>query len=180
MTVIHSVLYLKHIKTMKHKTYEIVLLGMLGAIAYVGQVALSFLPNIEVVSVLFLVYTKVFRKKALFPIYVFVLLEGVFWGFGSWWIMYLYVWTVLWGITMLFSKNDLPLFWAVINGAFGLSFGAMCSVTQGVLYGIGSGFAYFISGIPYDILHCVGNFFTALFLYKPLTFLLTKAKKACK
>ena len=52
---------------MKYKTFEIVLLGMLGAIAYVGQVALSFLPNIEVVSVLFLVYTKIFGKKSSFP-----------------------------------------------------------------------------------------------------------------
>ena len=65
---------------MKYTTFEIVILGMLGAIACVCQVALSFLPNIEVVSILFIVYTKVFGKKALFPIYVFVLLEGIFWG----------------------------------------------------------------------------------------------------
>ncbi len=162
---------------MKYKTIEIVLLGMLGAIAYVGQIALSFLPNIEVVSILFLVYTKVFGKKALFPIYVFVLLEGIFWGFGSWWIMYLYVWAVLWGITMLLRSNDSAAFWAVINGAFGLVFGALCSITQGALFGIGSGFAYFISGIPFDIVHCIGNFFTALFLYKPLTILLSKVRK---
>ena len=162
---------------MKYKTFEIVLLGMLGAIAYVGQVALSFLPNIEVVSVLFLVYTKIFGKKALFPIYVFVLLEGIFWGFGSWWIMYLYVWAVLWGITMLLRRNDSAVFWAVINGAFGLVFGALCSITQVVMFGIGSGFAYFISGIPFDIVHCIGNFLTALFLYKPLTILLSKVMK---
>ena len=162
---------------MKYKTFEIVLLGMLGAIAYVGQVALSFLPNIEVVSVLFLVYTKIFGKKALFPIYVFVLLEGIFWGFGSWWIMYLYVWAVLWGITMLLRRNDSAVFWAVINGAFGLVFGALCSISQGVMFGIGSGFAYFISGIPFDIVHCIGNFLTALFLYKPLTILLSKVMK---
>ena len=162
---------------MKYKTFEIVLLGMLGAIAYVGQVALSFLPNIEVVSILFLVYTKIFGKKALFPIYVFVLLEGIFWGFGSWWIMYLYVWAVLWGITMLLRRNDPAVFWAVINGAFGLVFGALCSITQGVMFGIGSGFAYFISGIPFDIVHCIGNFLTALFLYKPLTILLSKVMK---
>lgn len=162
---------------MKYKTFEIVLLGMLGAIAYVGQIALSFLPNIEVVSVLFLVYTKIFGKKALFPIYVFVLLEGIFWGFGSWWIMYLYVWAVLWGITMLLRRNDSAVFWAVINGAFGLVFGALCSITQGVMFGIGSGFAYFISGIPFDIVHCIGNLLTALFLYKPLTILLSKVMK---
>lgn len=162
---------------MKYKTFEIVLLGMLGAIAYVGQVALSFLPNIEVVSILFIVYTKTFGKKALFPIYVFVLLEGIFWGFGSWWIMYLYIWAILWGITMLFRRNDSPVLWAVINGAYGLCFGALCSITQAALFGIGSGFAYFISGIPFDIVHCIGNFFTALFLYKPLTFLLSKVRK---
>ena len=162
---------------MKYKTFEIVLLGMLGAIAYVGQVALSFLPNIEVVSILFLVYTKIFGKKALFPIYVFVLLEGIFWGFGSWWIMYLYVWAVLWGITMLLRRNDSAVFWAVINGAFGLVFGALCSITQGVMFGIGSGFAYFISGISFDIVYCIGNFLTALFLYKPLTILLSKVMK---
>lgn len=162
---------------MKHKTLEIVLFGMLGAIAYVSQIALSFLPNIEVVSVLFLVYTRTFGRKALFPIYVFVLLEGIFYGFGSWWIMYLYVWAVLFGLTMLFRKNDSFLFWAILCGAFGLCFGALCAVTQGVMFGIGSGFAYFINGIPFDIAHCIGNFFTTLALYKPLTFLLGKVKK---
>ena len=162
---------------MKYKTFEIVLLGMLGAIAFVCQVSLIFLPNIEVVSILFIVYTRTFGQKALFPIYVFVLLEGIFWGFGSWWIMYLYIWTILWGISMIFHRNDSSIAWAVINGAYGLCFGALCSITQGILFGIGSGFAYFISGIPFDIVHCIGNFFTALFLYKPLTILLSKVRK---
>ena len=162
---------------MKYKTFEIVLLGMLGAIAHVCQVSLSFLPNIEVVCILFIVYTRTFGRKALFPIYVFVLLEGIFWGFGSWWIMYLYIWTILWGISMIFRRNDSSIAWAVINGTYGLCFGALCSITQGILFGIGSGFAYFISGIPFDIVHCIGNFFTALFLYKPLTILLSKVRK---
>lgn len=48
---------------MKYTTFEIVILGMLGAIACVCQVALSFLPNVEVVSILFIVYTKVFGKR---------------------------------------------------------------------------------------------------------------------
>ena len=162
---------------MKYKTFEIVLLGMLGAIAFVCQVSLIFLPNIEVVSILFIVYTRTFGKKALFPIYVFVLLEGIFWGFGSWWIMYLYIWTILWGISMIFHRNDSSIAWAVINGGYGLCIRALCSITQGILFGIGSGFAYFISGIPFDIVHCIGNFFTALFLYKPLTILLSKVRK---
>ena len=91
--------------------------------------------------------------------------------------MYLYIWTIPWGISMIFHRNDSSIAWAVINGAYGLCFGALCSITQGILFGIGSGFAYFISGIPFDIVHCIGNFFTALFLYKPLTILLSKVRK---
>lgn len=149
---------------------------MLGAIAFASQVALSFLPNIEIVSILFLVYTQVLGKKALFPIYTFVGLEIVYWGFNTWCIMYLYVWAVLFLITLLFRKNTSVIIWAVINGAFGLCFGALCSLTHAAFFGIPSGFAYFISGIPFDIIHCVGNFVTALVLYVPLHYALTKIK----
>ncbi len=153
-------------------------MGFLGAIAYISQIALSCLPNIEIVSILFLVYTKVFGKKALFPIYLFVMLEGLLHGFSSWWFMYLYVWAVLFAITMLFHKNNSIIIWAIINGAFGLCFGALCSILWSVMYGIGSGFAYFISGIPYDIPHCIGNFVTALVLYQPLYAILSKVKNS--
>lgn len=116
-------------------------------------------------------------KKALFPIYVFVLLEGIFWGFGSWWIMYLYIWAILWSITMLCRRNDSSITWAIINGAYGLCFGALCSITQGVMFGIGSGFAYFISGIPFDIAHCIGNFLQHCFCISLLQFCSQKQGK---
>ena len=43
-------------------------MALLGTVLFVGQVALAFLPNIEVVSVLVLVYTLNFGRKALFHI----------------------------------------------------------------------------------------------------------------
>lgn len=158
---------------MKLKTFDIVLMGFLGAIAYISQLVLSYLPNIEIVSILFLVYTKVYGKRALFSIYIFVILEGLLHGFGSWWFMYLYVWAVLFIIVMIFRKNNSMIVWSIINAAFGLSFGALCSISWSLMYGIGSGFAYFISGIPFDITHCIGNFISALVLYKPLCTILT-------
>ena len=163
-------------KSNRLSTFEIVLLGFLGALAYVLQATLAFLPNIEIVSLLFLIYTKIFGKKALFSIYVFVLLEGLLYGFGSWWFMYLYVWTVLFIFVMIFRKNDSPVIWAIINGVFGLLFGTLCSILWTLMYGIGSGVAYFISGIPFDIIHCISNFFITLILYKPLSTLLFSAK----
>ena len=45
------------------KTREIVIYGILSAVLLAAQVSLGFLPNIEIVTLLILVYTLVFRKK---------------------------------------------------------------------------------------------------------------------
>lgn len=57
------------------KTREIVTMGILSAILLAAQVSLGFLPNIELVTLLLIVYTLVLKKKVFFVIYVFVLLE---------------------------------------------------------------------------------------------------------
>lgn len=158
------------------KAKELTAMALLGAILYVGQVALSFLPNIEVVSVLVLVYTLVFGRKALLPIYTFVFLEGVTYGFGLWWVMYLYVWAVLYLITRLLRHNDSALIWAVVCGAYGLFFGAMCAVPYLFAGGIGAALSWWMSGIPFDIFHCIGNFAVTLVLYRPLTAVLRKVR----
>lgn len=158
------------------KAKELTVMALLGALLYVGQVALAFLPNIEVVSVLVLVYTLVFDRKALLPIYTFVLLEGVTYGFGLWWIMYLYVWAVLYLIAQLLHRNDSALIWAVVCGAYGLAFGALCAIPYLFAGGIGAALSWWMSGIPFDILHCIGNFAVTLVLYRPLTAVLRKVK----
>lgn len=159
------------------KVKELTVMALLGAILYVGQVALAFLPNIEVVSILVLVYTLTFGRKALLPIYVFVLLEGVTYGFGLWWTMYLYVWTVLYLVVRLMRKNDSVLVWAVVNGAYGLSFGALCAIPYLITGGIGTAAAWWIQGIPFDMMHCAGNFATALVLYRSLMSILKYSKR---
>jgi energy-coupling factor transport system substrate-specific component len=150
------------------KAKELTTMALLGAILYIGQICLAFLPNIEVVSILIIVYTLIWQRKALLPIYVFVLLEGVTYGFGLSWIMYLYVWAILYLVVRLARKNDSVLIWAVVNGAYGLSFGALCAIPYLAAGGIGTAFAWWTSGLLFDIFHCVGNFVTALVLFRPL------------
>ena len=53
---------------------------------------MELLPNIHLLGMLTMVYTIVFRIKALIPIYVYVFLNGIFAGFSPWWIPYLYIW----------------------------------------------------------------------------------------
>ena len=77
------------------KTKDLAVMGVMAAIVFISQVALSFLPNIELVTLLFILYTLVIGRKVFGVVYAFVFLEGITYGFGLWWINYLYVWTVL-------------------------------------------------------------------------------------
>ena len=147
---------------------EIAVLAIATTLLLVIQVGLALLPNIELVSLLIIIYSLIFRKKTLYIIYVFAVLEGLIYGFGIWWVTYLYVWTILFIIVRIFHKNEQPLFWAIIGGFYGLAFGALCAIPTIIAGGIGAGVAWWVSGIPYDILHGVGNFVTILILFKPL------------
>ena len=65
--------------------HELLLMGILTALLFIGQVFLAFLPNIEIVSFLIILYTLVFGRKVFLMIYTFILLEGILYGFGLWW-----------------------------------------------------------------------------------------------
>lgn len=152
----------------RKKTWELVTMGLLAAIVFVVQVALGFLPNIELVTLLFIVYTLVLGKRVFLIIYVFVFLEGFFYGFGIWWINYLYVWTIEALITLALRKQTSVLFWSVMSGIYGFTFGAWCAIPYFFIGGPSAAFSYWISGIPYSVLNCVGNIVICLVLFKPL------------
>ena len=70
-----------------------------------------------------------------------------------------------------------PLGWAVLSGGFGLLFGALCTPVCLVTGGPAFALSWWLSGIPFDLLHCGGNFALALFLFKPLRRLLERLKE---
>lgn len=157
---------------------ELVSMGFLSAILLIGQVGMSYLPNIEIVSLLIYIYTQVYRKKVFFIIYVFVFLEGCIYGFGLWWFGYLYIWSVL-ALIVLWSgrQQTSVIMTAVILGAYGLSFGMLYALPYFVAGGWAAGFSYWVSGIPFDLLHCAGNVAVSLICYRPLRTLLGKLKR---
>lgn len=161
-------------KKQSDKTQQLVTMAVLSAILLVGQLGMAFLPNIEPVSTLIILYTLTYKKQVFPIIYAFVLLEGIIFGFGIWWVSYLYIWSILALITLLFRKMDSALLWAVISGAFGLLFGALCAIPYLISGGLYAAFSYWSAGIPYDVLHCIGNFGLTLILYNPLLHLLKR------
>ena len=149
-------------------------MGLLSSILLIGQVGMAFLPNIEPVTTLLILYTLTYKKHVFYIIYTFVLLEGIIYGFGIWWVSYLYIWSILALIVLALQKIDSAILWAIISGVYGLSFGVLCAVPYLISGGPGAAFAYWTSGIPYDITHCIGNFVLTLILYKPLLHILKR------
>jgi len=156
---------------------ETVLFGMLGALTFALQVAMAPLPNIEPVSLLVMLFAVTFGWKSLYCIYTFVAMEILFHGIGLWNINYLYIWTILAVAAILLRKMEPALGWALVSGVFGLAFGALCGIVDVFIGGFGYAAAKWVSGIPFDLLHCGGNFAMALILWKPLRLLLDKLKK---
>ena len=146
---------------------ELVLFALLGTVMFAGKMAMAGLPNIEPVSLLVILYTLAFGRKALWSIYLYVALECVVWGLNTWSISYLYVWFLLYLASRLLRKMDSPLGWAVVSGSFGLFFGLLCAPVQLCIGGWTYAVSWWISGIPFDLAHCGGNFAMALLLYRP-------------
>ena len=143
------------------KVREIAVFSMLGAMMYASKLLMDVLPNIHLIGVFIVALTMVYRKKALYPIYIFVLITGLLGGFATWWVPYLYIWAVLWGAVMLLPKT-LPKKWAPIiymaaSGLHGLLYGVLYAPAQAVLFGLSfeGMIAWILSGLPFDAIHGV-------------------------
>ena len=156
---------------------EICLFGILGALTFAAKYVMSWMPNIEPVSLMVMLFAVTFGIKALFPVYLYVLLEILFYGLGTWNFCYLYVWAVLAVLALAMQKMAHPLGWAILSGIFGLFFGALCGIVDIFIGGFGYALSKWVSGIPFDLAHCAGNFVIALLLFAPMRTLLEKLYK---
>ena len=159
------------------KIFELVLFSMLGALMLASDLAMEALPNIHVVGMLTVTFTAVFRSRALIPLYVYVFLTGLIFGFSFWWLAYLYAWLPLWGAAMLVPKSAprvvKGVIYPIINLCHGLLFGALNAPLYAIAYGMGFDgmLAWIASGLGFDLLHAAGNFAFG-FLILPLSELL--------
>jgi len=168
---------------MKLSTREVTIFGMLGALMYASKIIMEVAPNIHLLGVFTIALTVVYRKKALYPIYTYVLLNGLLSGFATWWIPYLYLWTVLWSITMLIPqtmpKIIKPLVYMSINAVHGFLFGILYAPAQAILYGLNlkSMLAWIAAGLPFDFIHGISNFFCGM-LIVPIIKILLKLERS--
>lgn len=155
---------------------------MLGTIMFLSKLVMEMLPNIHLVGTLIAVYTIVYRKKALIPIYVYVLLVGVYGGFSLWWMPYIYIWAVLWGVFMLLPKKVGPrvafFLYPTVTALHGLLYGTLYAPAQAIMFNLNfkQTLVWIGAGLPFDLLHAFGNLALG-FLILPLSRLLTKLSR---
>lgn len=162
---------------MKLTVRETAVFGMLGALMYASKVLMEVAPNVHLLGVFTIAITVVYRKKALYPIYTYILLNGLFSGFATWWIPYLYLWAILWGVTMLLPQNMpkkvKPIVYMIVNAGHGFLYGTLYAPAQAVLFGLNfeKMIAWIVAGLPWDFVHGVSNFICGLLIVPVITVL---------
>lgn len=159
---------------------DVATVGLMVALIEVCKLFMQGLPNIEMTSFLIILFTLRFGRLTLYAIPAFILIEGLIYGFGLWWVMYLYAWPLLALVAHAFRRMNSAFFWAIVSGAFGLLFGLLCAIPYffiglaggSLSQGLTQFFAWWVAGIPYDLIHGAGNFALMLALYRPMSCLL--------
>ena len=168
---------------MKLTIREMTIFSMLGAVMYASKMIMEFAPNIHLLGAFIVAFTVVYRKKALYPIYVFVLLIGLFNGFNAWWLPYLYIWTVLWAAVMLLPKKLpkkwQPVIYMSVSAMHGFLYGVLYAPMQAFMFGLNfeGTLAWIVTGLPWDMIHGVSNFFCGI-LIVPIISVLKLAEKS--
>ena len=145
------------------RTRRMAVFALLGALAFLGDLIFEALPNIHPVAVLFAAYTVVYSWRALIPIYIYVFLVGFSWGFGAFWLPYLYVWLPLFLLIQIIPRRLPRVLRAVLYAAVctlhGLFFGVLWAPAQALMLGFNyeQTLAWIAAGLTFDILHAVGN-----------------------
>ena len=160
------------------KAHDLTLVSILAASLTAGKMVLSVIPNVEIVTFLLMSFTVLFGlKRAIMASIVFVTIEVFIYGFGTWILGYYIIWPALIVLTYFLSRKTRSEYaFAALASAFGFGFGLFFALFESIFYGIGYAIPYWLSGIPFDIVHGVSNFIIVLILFKPITQSVEKIK----
>ena len=166
----------------KNPARTVALVGICAASIECGKLALMALPNIEVVSILIALFSYSFGFSGLLATFIFVLIEPLLFGFGSWFISYLIYWPLLSLVFLFLGKIKMKNRWliTVIAVTMTFLFGVISSLVDiGLFSGLYEDFftrffIYYVRGIPFYVLQIATN---AVIFPMLFTFLARKLKK---
>ena len=160
------------------------LVGIMAATIECAKLALASLPNVEAVTLLVAVYSYTFGSLGLLATLIFVLIEPLIWGFGSWFVSYLIYWPLVAAVFCVLGKKGLGgrLITTAVAVILTFSFGFLSSLVDlGLFSGYFDNFLqrfiiYYSRGIVFYITQIITNAVLFPLLFKPLKDFLTKLK----
>lgn len=141
---------------------RIALLSMMIAIAYVGRSLLQVVPNVQPVTVILIILTlSMGIADGLIVAVLSILISNLTLGMGVWTFAQIISFSVIVLITGLVIKpvyKKMPTWTMVLYAAStGLIYGLVVSFVMKYLIGFDSFWAYYLMGIPMDLMHAFGN-----------------------
>ena len=162
-------------KNLPFNSRTVALVGIMAATLECGKLVLSFLPNVEVVTLLCALYGYVFGAYGVIAAAVFVCIEPLIYGVGSWIVYYIIYWPLVAAAFMLLRRRGVKSRLRLTLSALGLTalFGILSSVVDTAFYlGINENYfknlcLYYARGIVFYFvqLACNGALFPTLFVF---------------
>lgn len=166
---------------------KLVLIGMLAATITGGKLALLGVHNVEIVTLLIMVYTAVFGLSVALPVtLIFVSVELLIIEINTWVLSYYIHWCALAVFTAIVRRTakDKYIFYPLIALVMTAAFGVLTSLIDSLIaagYTDESFFkifaAVYIRGIYFYIVHTVSNTIIVALGFLPLKTLLTRLKR---
>lgn len=160
----------------RDRAIKLALTAVMAAVIEVGKLALAYIPNVEVVTLLCAVFGFVFGWTGIAATYIFILLECFVWGFNTWVLTYVIYWPIVTFVFMLLGRRNCDNRFIATLAAVTLTafFGVLSSlVDTGLLTGFWDRFWYrfsiiYVRGISFYITQIVCNLLLFLIVFKPL------------
>ena len=163
---------------------RVALIAVCTALIEGCKLALAALPNVEVVTLLCALFGYVFGFYGVISVVLFVAIEPLIWGFGSWVISYFIYWPLVALIFMLLGKKKIRHRAIVTAVAVALTvfFGVLTSVVDLLFYTniqalIKEFAAYYLRGTVFYVTQIVCNLLLFAFAFTPLSKVLIKLNK---
>ena len=152
-------------KKRRSPSKSVALVGIMAATMECGKLVLSFLPNVEIVTLLCALFGYVFGYLGVASALVFVCIEPLIYGFGTWIASYFLYWPFVAGAFWLLARMRVKNRWLITALAVMLTiwFGVLSSLVE---IGLFSGFfdsflerfsVYYLRGIPFYAVQVATN-----------------------
>lgn len=167
------------------KIFLLALIGLMAAMLECGKLVLAALPNIEVVTLLCALFGYVFGGAGIVATIVFIAIEPIIYGFGTWMISYCLYWPLVATLFMLLGRAKVRNRVILTGIAVLLTvwFGILTSlVDTGLFSGYLDNFFYrfsiiYLRGTSFYITQIICNAVLFPLLFRPLSETLKKLKK---